>query len=118
MKSTTDFFSEIEAYSLMNSKCRDEGLPALKRLFEIAHNDTGQAVKVRLFLLGLFNGESFPFDLTMLRGLDVDLKLDCFRVLALDCFATQKEVHQYYDEMPKTFKAWAIERKEYLDNKS
>lgn len=118
MSATEKFFKEIEDYAGMKSKCSEEGLPALKRLYQVAHNDTGQAVRVRLFLLGLYNGDSFPFNLTNLRGLDADLKLDCFKVLALDSFATQKEIHQYFDEMPKTFKEWAIDRKAYLDDKS
>lgn len=83
------------------------GVPALHRLAKIAQRDTGQAATIRLFLLGLYNGYRFPFNLTALRGLDLDLFNDCLAVLTLDARATVKEVHQYFDHGGELFEQFA-----------
>ncbi|OAI20424.1 hypothetical protein A1507_22855 [Methylomonas koyamae] len=83
------------------------GLPALQRLAIIAQRDTGQAATVRLFLLGLYNGYRFPFNLTTLRGLDLELFSDCIAVLTLDARATVKEVHQYFNNGGELFEQFA-----------
>ncbi len=79
------------------------GLPALQRLASIAQGDTGQAVTVRRFLLGLYDGCRWPFDLTSLRGLDKDLFDDSIDVLTLDARATVREVHQYFENGDELF---------------
>ena len=40
---------------------------ALKRLVDVAQGSSGQPPRVARFLLGLYNGYSYPFDLTELR---------------------------------------------------
>lgn len=69
------------------------GMPALKRLVRIAHGDHGGAVRVRRFLLGLYNGGAFPFDLTDLRYLDLAIQEDCLAVLAMDIDGPSVEIH-------------------------
>lgn len=69
------------------------GLPALERLLWVAHGDHGQAVRVRRFLIGLYNGSTFPFDLTDLRSLDATLQEDCLAVLAMDMDGPRVEIH-------------------------
>lgn len=59
-------------------------LEALKQLADAAESPTGQGRHVRLFLLGLFNGQEFPFDLTRLRVIDPDLQVAALRVQAFD----------------------------------
>lgn len=73
------------------------GQPALERLVEHARGDTGQAHVVRRFLLGLYNGYSWPVDLTSLRELDQAIADDVVHVLAMD-MAPRCEVHQRIDD--------------------
>ena len=61
-----------------------EGVSALLRLVAAARQPTGQGHRLRRFLLGLYNGPEWPFDLTDLRNLDRDLQQDVLAVLQLD----------------------------------
>lgn len=72
-----------------------DGAASLVRLMKIAQRDTGQSRRVAAFLLGLYNGARFRFDLTDLRGLDIDIFDDCMRVLQMD-FVPRQEVHDYF----------------------
>ena len=74
----------------------DAGVAALRRLLEVAQRDSGQCRRIAHFLLGLYNGDRFPFDLTDLRGIDDALFEDCMRVLRMDARHCQKEVHAYF----------------------
>ena len=74
----------------------DVGLPALMRLLNVARGHSGQCRRVACFLLGLYNGTRFPFDLTNLRSLDDELFVDCMAVLQMDARACQREVHTYF----------------------
>lgn len=60
------------------------GLDSLNRLVPIALRDTGQSGVVGRFLLGLYNGRDYRFDLTHLRGLDTSVFVDCMNVLLMD----------------------------------
>jgi hypothetical protein len=73
------------------------GVDALGRLVPIAQGHTGQSGTVARFLLGLYNGRAFPFDLTGLRGLDGDLHDDCMAVLLMDR-RPRREVHRYIED--------------------
>ena len=59
-------------------------MEALHRLWKIANGNSGQCRYVARFLLGLYNGTRFPFDLTDFRCLDDEIFRDCLQVLALD----------------------------------
>lgn len=72
-------------------EARGEG--ALERLIEIAYRDHGGAVRVRNFLLGLYNGQTFKFDLTELRSLDRETQEDVLAVLAMDIDGPSVEIH-------------------------
>ncbi|PKD41452.1 hypothetical protein CWO84_04790 [Methylomonas sp. Kb3] len=102
-----DFFRQIAELDAERQTVTATGLPALIRLSAIANRDTGQAGTVRRFLLGLYNGYRFPFNLVTLRGLDKVLFDDCMAVLALDARATAKEIHQYLDNGDTCFQRWA-----------
>lgn len=97
---------EHEAFSAMRSwsarqaelpTIEEEGGKALGRLFKVAQGDTGQSRRVAAFLLGCYNGERFPFDLTDFRTLDYSLFADCMAVLRMD-YQPRQEVHQYFDQ--------------------
>jgi len=49
----SDFLTQIVQLEQFQALAKQEGLPALERLYRVAHNDTGQALCVRRFLLGL-----------------------------------------------------------------
>ncbi|MET1080285.1 MAG: hypothetical protein ABWY06_19915 [Pseudomonas sp.] len=72
----------------------DAGLVALGRLTAVAQRDSGQSRVVGRFLLGLYNGRTYPFNLVELRGLDCQLFDDCLAVLRLDNEPAM-EVHEY-----------------------
>lgn len=99
------------AYFHVRSTVRDQsddaaGEAALRRLFEIAHGDTGQCKRVAAFLLGLYNGTRFKFDLTDLRCLDTKIHEDCLAVLRLD-HPCKQEVHRYFPNGGEAFERLA-----------
>ena len=73
------------------------GVDALHRLYAVALRDSGQCRHVARFLLGLYNGDRFPFDLTDLRCIDGALFDDCMRVLQMDARICRREVHAYFE---------------------
>lgn len=106
-EAVNDFFRQMAELETERQAATEAGLPALERLAKVAERDTGQAGTVRLFLLGLWNGYRFPFNLITLRGLDKSLFDDCMAVLTLDARATAKEVHLYLDDGGELFERWA-----------
>ncbi len=74
-------------------KPTDSQISALNRLWKIANGHSGQCKVVAKFLLGLYNGTRFLFDLTDLRGLDESIFTDCMTVLHMDARNTYAEVH-------------------------
>lgn len=69
-----------------------EQLDAANRLWLHANGHSGQSRTVSRFLLGLYNGNRFPFDLTDFRLLDLGIFTDCLRVLEAD-FRPMQEIH-------------------------
>lgn len=97
------FFAELDRINQHRQQTHAEGIPALERLAIVARRDTGQARTIGLFLLGLYNGNAYPFNLSRLRGLDLDLYSDCLAVLSMDYHPTM-EVHEYIDDGNELFK--------------
>jgi hypothetical protein len=83
-----------------------EGKAALERLFKVAQGDSGQCRHIAKFLLGLYNGGRFPFDLTDLRCIDTELFDDCVALLKMDAQPRQ-EVHRYFENGGKRFEQLA-----------
>ena len=75
---------------------REAGVEALHRLLQVAQGVTGQSGVAARFLLGLYNGPDFKFDLTDLRYMDSKLVEDCLALLRMDSNPEQ-EVHQYIE---------------------
>lgn len=76
-----------------------EQLDAARLLFELAKRDLGTSggrVCAR-FLLGLYNGWRFPFDLTDLRLLDERYFRAAMVVLEMDARNTWTEIHEILD---------------------
>lgn len=57
------------------------------------HLGTGGGNAAAKFLLGLYNGRRFPFDLTDLRVFDADNFADAMTVLQMDARRTWCEIH-------------------------
>ena len=85
--------AEAKAYQRQRPALEQAGTYALNRLVPIAVRQTGQGRAVGRFLLGLYNGEEFPFDLCDLRGLDLPVFQDCIQVLLMD-YSPTLEVHE------------------------
>lgn len=89
------------------------GVAALRRLYLVACRDSGQCRYIARFLLGLYNGSRFPFDLTDLRAIDTELFDDCMAVLNMDARITRQEVHTYFEDGGAKFeqlaKRWGVE---------
>ncbi len=71
---------------------RPAQIEAAKQLWSVAQSDTGQSQVAARFLLGLYNGDRFPFDLTEFRRLDTDLFEKCLQVLEMDA-TPEREIH-------------------------
>lgn len=91
------YLRERTGYAATLPTIRAAGLEALKRLLHIAQGNSGQCRHVAAFLLGLYNGNRFKFDLTDFRCLDRAIFNDCMAVLAMD-YQPQQEVHSYFDQ--------------------
>jgi hypothetical protein len=83
-----------------------EGEAALLRLLPVAQSDTGQSKRIARFVLGLYNGRRFPFDLSDLRGIDYELHDDCLAVLRMD-HVLEQEVHLYFENGREIFERLA-----------
>ncbi|OAI25178.1 MULTISPECIES: DUF7673 family protein [Methylomonas] len=91
----SDFLSQLLECENFQVLARQDGIPALNRLYNVAHNDTGQALRIRRFLLGLYNGQALPFNLNEFRGLDS---------------SPEKEMHLYFENGKQVFRSWAEEQ--------
>jgi hypothetical protein len=83
-------------YSDIRAHYTDKEILAISLLYETAKRmlDTGGGSRCAKLLLGLYNGNRFPFDLTDLRALD-NQRLDAAMVvLRMDAQRTYTEVHQ------------------------
>lgn len=87
-------------------KIRGKGEKALYRLLPIAQGHSGQCRHVAAFLLGIYNGQRFRFDLTDLRCLDYEIFDDCMAVLRMDAQPMQ-EVHQFFEDGNALFEGLA-----------
>ena len=91
-----EMFREQAAAEQRRPAIRAAGVDALKRLLTIARGDSGQCRYVAGFLLSLYNGHRFKFDLTDFRALDPAIFHDCLAVLEMDQ-APEQEVHRYIE---------------------
>lgn len=101
-----EYRSRLQAHREQRPEIVKTGREALARLATITEGDSGQCRIVASFLLGLYNGTRFPFDLTDFRGLDFDLFEDCVAVLRMDS-SPDREVHHYVEGGGDRFEALA-----------
>lgn len=99
-----DFFLKLVQADTFKAKSQDVGELALVRLVEIAQQDSDQALVIRQFLIGCYNGSNL-FNLTDFRRLDLSLFQDCMAVLAMD-WGCKREIHEYIPNGSKLFQSW------------
>ena len=88
------------------NKEREKGLASLKVLLPAAQGHSGQSRVIAHFLLCLYNGDRFKFDLTDFRSLDTELMEHCLNVLRMDA-NPEKEVHKYFENGQKIWEGMA-----------
>ena len=95
------------AQSQARPEIEARGVESLRTLYEAACGHSGQCRVIAAFLLGLYNGSRFPFNLTDLRMLDSSLFEHCIRVLHMDARVCRQEVHAYLDDGGRKFEELA-----------
>lgn len=100
--SMSEALGQVLAYQQTRRAIVTAGTQALNRLLPVALGRSGQSRVVGRFLLGLYNGDDFPFSLTDLRCLDLPLFEACMHVLMMD-FTPEVEVHE---RVPNGGKLW------------
>ena len=86
------------------AQIEEAGFDALHRLYAMTSNpDEEHAGVAARFLLGLYNGSRFPFDLTDLRLLSAEQLADAMAVLVMDARVTRQEVHAYFADGSRKF---------------
>ncbi len=86
----------LEALERQETHIKARALEGLRRIEDaISQNPTaGQSRRLLHFLAGMYNGQDYPFDLTMLRSLDEELCNACLDYLNYDRLA-HHEVHTH-----------------------
>lgn len=95
------------------SKSRDDverikasGAEALSRLVPVAMSDTNQSKHIAGFLLSLYNGKRFHFDMSALQNVDHELVVDCITALMMNSLPGS-EIHTYVELGDVTFEKLA-----------
>ena len=97
------FWVKIAHQQADADKAREVGIPALKRLFELAETrDSGQIKTVATVLAACYNGRRFRIDLNDFRMLDVSIFGDVMSVIKLNTLPGP-EVHEYFDRGGERF---------------
>ncbi|UGA37614.1 hypothetical protein JOS77_27190 [Chromobacterium haemolyticum] len=96
-KPRSQYLEQLYQQGLQLKADRAAGVPALRRLLPLAQGHTGQSRVIAHFLLSLYNGNRFKFDLTDFRLLDQELLDDCLAVLRMDSRPV-REVHNYFEK--------------------
>ena len=112
------FAERLNRYQQARNQALEGADNALAVLIEIARGDTGQSGICRRFLLGLYNANAWPFPLTDLRALDLELLQACLVVLRADAIgAWPEEIHEVSGN-PGLFDTWAEESLEHDSEES
>ena len=97
------FWVKIAHQQADADKAREVGIPALKRLFELAETrDSGQIKTIATVLAACYNGRRFRIDLNDFRMLDVSIFGDVMSVIKLNTLPGL-EVHEYFERGGERF---------------
>lgn len=87
------------------------GLPALKRLVDVAQGNSHQPQHCRRVLLAVYNSYAWPLNLTSLRVLDDDLRRAALAVIEWSA-VSDRELHEYLPNGHQLMQRFAIIEKE------
>ncbi len=87
------------------------GLPALKRLVEVAQGNSHQPQHCRRVLLAVYNSYAWPLNLTSLRVLDDDLRRAALAVIEWSAIS-DRELHEYLPDGHQLMQRFAAIEKE------
>lgn len=99
----------------INAEVFKNQVDSANRLWKLANGDTGQSGVAAKFLLGLFNGYNYPFNLTLLRTVDDAVFNDCIQVLKLDKYKIM-EIHHHIGKTSKQFDELATQWRMLTDD--
>ena len=109
--------SQIWAYQKRRPVIIKTGIQALHRLIPVALSRTDTGKIVGRFLLGLYDGATFRFELKHLNGLGVREFEDCLRLLEMD-YMPEVEVHERIDHgdsvWQELMEVWRTQPLEYM----
>ena len=94
---------------------REDALAALDVILRAIHSNpgTGRAGTLVRFIAGCYNSNDYPFELDLLRALDVQLAAACLTYLAYDALG-EKEIHHHVpggaEVLHRWFEAYGLER--------
>lgn len=100
--------ADVEAAEIQ--KKFDTETAPLRRVVDVAHGYSGQSIRAASFLLSLYDGERFPFDLRDLRTVDREIFDDCMAVINLDRDYL-KNVARYFKNGHALFEQIAIRQR-------
>ena len=84
-------------------RTREAGVPALKRLFELAETrDSGQIKVIAGVLAACYNGHRFKVNLLDFQSLDDAILDDVMSVIRMDA-RPEMEVHDYFEDGGRRF---------------
>lgn len=89
-----DFYNSAEHLKIYEKIAHDSGVPALKRLYEFSQGSSKESNIVGLFLMSLYDGRRFPFNLQLLKELSPSNLTACIAVIHLEYNARQ-EIYEY-----------------------
>ena len=97
------FWVKIAKQQAASDEAREAGIPALKRLFELAETrDSGQIKIIAAVLAACYNGHRFRVNLQDFRALDAAILDDVLAVIRMDS-TPEMEVYEYFEHGGERF---------------
>lgn len=120
LQAVDDFFAQARAQPTVApgpaatpARAQDAGPAALLALLDVAEGDRLQSAVVARFLASLYDGHTYPFDLTGLRSLEADLFAHALAALRLahpGCVAVHGSVPDGQARWQRMMVAWRLDR--------
>lgn len=93
-----------EEYARERATEREAHKQALSKVLRMALDDCGGSRVCRDFLLSLYNGRAYPFDMNGLRNLDGGLYAACITIMNIDCRPNPPmEIHCWFTNGDEVF---------------
>ncbi len=86
-----------EEYAAERAAKKEQHKQALSKVLRMALDDCGGSRVCRDFLLSLYNGNAYPFNMNGLRNLDGGLYAACITIMNIDCRPNPPfEIHNWF----------------------